>query len=74
MMMESIMNNRLNKKFEVISPNQFGFRSHVPAEDAVVGLNQFSNKKCVLVFFSTKAYDSVSIPILLKKLENNWFP
>ncbi|RVE51752.1 hypothetical protein evm_003555 [Chilo suppressalis] len=69
-------------------PEQYGFRAKTSTEDAVLDLTSniykhLDNKrKCIAVFLDLqKAFDTVSIPILLCRLENlgirgvalNWF-
>lgn len=77
--LEKLMNNRLKKYLEtkqLLSINQFGFRDRRNTEDAVlevtehIRLNLDKGKKTVGVFLDlAKAFDTVSIPILLVKLE-----
>lgn len=76
--LEKLINNRL-KKFlsdnDLISNNQYGFRNGISTEEAVLGLTREIGdhldvgNKCVGVFLDlAKAFDTVSIPILLNKL------
>lgn len=77
--LEKIINKQLTKfldKFRVISNNQFGFTSGVSTEDAVLSLtnhvveNLENKSKCIGIFLDlSKAFDTVSIPSLLQKLE-----
>lgn len=78
--LERILNNNLMKYLDVyniIAPNQFGFLSGRSTEDAVTGLSDLlarnldQGKKCLGIFLDlSKAFDTVSIPRLLLKLEN----
>lgn len=78
--LEKLVNNRLIKFVEscqLISPRQFGFRRGKSTEDAVSLLtsiiaSQLDKKQCSVGIFLdlAKAFDTVSAPILLKKLEN----
>lgn len=78
--LEKLINKRLLnflEKFKTLSDCQFGFRKGKSTEDAVVALSSFiseqldDGKKCLTVFLDLKkAFDTVSIPILLNKLEN----
>lgn len=77
--LERILNNQLRRfldKFQIISSNQYGFRSNLSTEDAVLELTQSvarkldNNIKCLGIFLDlSKAFDTVSIPNLLSKLE-----
>lgn len=77
--LERIMNRRLMKFLEtnqLLSPTQYGFRHGKSTNDAVHELvNTVVNKlderkKCLAVFLDlAKAFDTVSIPILMNKLE-----
>lgn len=78
--LERLINLRLVKYLEdkhLLSPNQFGFRRNRSATDAVhdltthIARNLDSGNKCVGVFLDfKKAFDTVSIPILLQRLES----
>lgn len=77
-LLEKLVNNRLTSFFEsrnIISARQFGFQKGKCTEDAVSLLTSIVSSKldkkqrCVAVFLDlAKAFDTVSIPILLKKL------
>lgn len=77
--LERILNSNLTKflaKNNLIANNQYGFRSGISTEDAV---NDFTNSlvdkldnglRCYGIFLDlTKAFDSVSVPRLVAKLE-----
>ncbi|RVE52859.1 hypothetical protein evm_002516 [Chilo suppressalis] len=76
--MEKALNNRLInylERYNILSCNQFGFRSGRSTEDAVshlvdyVTLHLDSKQKCLGVFLDlAKAFDTVSIPKLVKQL------
>ncbi|CAG9097769.1 unnamed protein product [Plutella xylostella] len=78
--LEKLLNSRLVNfldKHKIISDRQFGFRRGLSTEDAVLTVtNEIVNKldsgkKCVGIFLDlSKAFDTVSVPILLSKLEN----
>lgn len=78
--LERIINVRLKKFLEtrqILSPCQYGFRSGRSTDDAVHSLvNHVVNKldnniKCLTIFLDlAKAFDTVSLPKLLFKLEN----
>lgn len=77
--LEKLMNNRLKnylEKKKLLSNNQYGFRSMRCTEDAVLGVSEHitktldEGKKPIAVFLDlAKAFDTVSIPMLLAKLE-----
>lgn len=77
--LEKITNVRLLRYLEkerLLSENQYGFRAKKSTEDAVVGLVDYVTQKmdigsrCIGVFLDlAKAFDTVSRPILLKKME-----
>lgn len=77
--LEKIINSRLTsylEKNKIISENQFGFRKNKSTIDAVenfvnnVAGNVDRKKKCIGVFLDlAKAFDTVSIPLLVCKLE-----
>lgn len=77
--LERIMNVRLIKYLEgnnLLSPRQYGFRATKSTADAIHDLTDFivtnldGSKKCLSVFLDlAKAFDTVPIPLLLKKLE-----
>lgn len=77
---EKIINKRLKtylEKHNILSPNQHGFREHRSTLDAVKQLTSFlvdkldKHKKTLAIFLDLKkAFDTVSVPILIKKLEN----
>lgn len=77
---EKVLNNRLTKYLEqnkILSDKQYGFRSGKSTEDAVckltnhVAVNLDSKQKTLAVFLDlAKAFDSVSIPRLISKLEH----
>lgn len=78
--LERVVNKRLVRYLEsnnILSPNQFGFRSKRSTEDAVKLLthnivhNLDNGRACIGVFLDlAKAFDTVSIPILLRRLES----
>ncbi|KAL0860249.1 hypothetical protein ABMA27_010556 [Loxostege sticticalis] len=77
---EKLINNRLVNylnKFEILSKSQYGFRKGLSTQDAVLDLTSTIVKevddgnKCLTVFLDLKkAFDTVSVPILLHRLEN----
>lgn len=76
---EKILNKKLINhldKNNIISKNQFGFRSGRSTEDAVQGLTEHivrgldNGLKTVGIFLDLcKAFDTVSVPLLLSKME-----
>lgn len=80
MIVEKIMNRRLLaylEKENILSNNQFGFRAGKSTSNAVgelaefVGTNIDKKNKCIGVFLDlAKAFDTVSVPILLSKMDN----
>lgn len=77
--LEKALNNRLINYLEtkhLLSANQFGFRQGKSTSDAVsvvvdnVIEHLDNNKKCLCIFLDiSKAFDTVSVPLLLSKLE-----
>lgn len=77
--LEKLINKRIVNylnKFNILAKTQFGFRKHLSTEDAVTDLTDLivnkldQGKKCLTVFLDLKkAFDTVSIPILVHKLE-----
>lgn len=77
--MEKLINNRLLKylnKFSILSSSQYGFRQGVSTEDAVAAISNLivehvdNGKKCLAAFLDLKkAFDTVSVEILINKLE-----
>lgn len=77
--LEKIANKRLISFLEkngMLASNQYGFRAQKSTDDAVLQLTTFitqyldRGEKCVGVFLDLqKAFDTVSIPILLARLE-----
>lgn len=77
--LERLLNKRLTSyltKFKIISDNQFGFVSGRSTEDAVLELTNYvvhnvdKKNKCIGIFLDlAKAFDTVSVPILLNKME-----
>ena len=78
--LERIMNNRLVNYLEnnnLIAPAQFGFRTGKSTSDAVheltdyVVTNMDSGDKVMAIFLDlAKAFDTVSVPILVRKMES----
>jgi hypothetical protein len=76
---EKLINKRLVHYLEslkLLSPSQFGFRAGISTSDAVHDLtdcivNKLDNKQKVITIFLDlcKAFDTVSVPLLLDKLE-----
>lgn len=79
--LEKLINSRLLKylnKLNILSDSQYGFRNGRSTEDATAALTNYiveqvdNKKKCLTVFLDLKkAFDTVSIPILIHKLEKN---
>lgn len=77
---EKIINTRLINylnKLNILSNSQYGFRQKKSTEDAVLALTSLiteqldQRKKCLTIFLDLKkAFDTVSIPILIQKLEH----
>lgn len=78
--MEKLLNKRLMQfliKNDILSDHQYGFRTNLSTEDAVIDLTtHITNKldqgqKCMGIFLDLqKAFDTVDIPILLSKLHS----
>lgn len=78
-LLERVMNMRLMQYLEskqLLNPNQFGFRQARSTVDAVGSLSNCivnaldSGKACIGVFLDlAKAFDTVSVKILLRKME-----
>lgn len=78
--LEKLLNIRLLRyldKFNILSSTQFGFRQGRSTEDAIIELTSYvtanldQGKKCLSVFLDLKkAFDTVSIPLLVNKLES----
>lgn len=76
---EKLINSRLinfTNKYSIISPSQYGFRHKLSTEDAVLTLTNHivnivdAGKKCLTVFLDLKkAFDTVSVPMLVHSLE-----
>lgn len=77
--LEKIINSRLIgflDKYDILSNSQYGFRQGRSTHDAIKDLTSLiieqldKGKKCLTVFLDLKkAFDTVSIPTLLRKLE-----
>jgi hypothetical protein len=77
---EKVINTRLIsflEKKQLLANNQYGFRSGRNTEDAVVNLTKSVTKaldggdRCLAIFIDLKkAFDTVSIPLLLLRLED----
>lgn len=77
--LEKALNNRLVSflnKYNILATNQYGFRRGISTEDAVLALtneivSHLDNKiKCVGIFLDlSKAFDTVSVPLLIDKLQ-----
>lgn len=78
--LERILNNRLINYLEsknILAKNQFGFRRGISTEDAVNSLLETivealdGKHRCIGMFLDlSKAFDTVSIPLLVTKLES----
>ncbi|CAG4986699.1 unnamed protein product [Colias eurytheme] len=78
--LEKLFNNRLVTYLErksLLNDNQFGFRKGRSTEDAILHLTSLitsyvdNGYKCLSVFLDLrKAFDTVSVPILISRLEN----
>lgn len=78
--LEKLFNKRLISYIDsqkLLADNQYGFRSKKSTEDAVLNLTSLithyvdKGEKCVGIFLDLqKAFDTVSIPILIARLEN----
>lgn len=78
--LEKIINVKLVNYIEknnILSQNQFGFRKNKSTEDAIESLvtsvakNLDNKNKCLAIFLDlAKAFDTVSIPLLICKLES----
>lgn len=78
--LEKLVNNRLINylsKIDFLSKSQYGFRRNHSTQDAVSALtshiveNVDRGQKCIAVFLDIKkAFDTVSVPILIKRLED----
>lgn len=78
--LEKLVNKRLMRYLEtegLLASNQYGFRAKRSTNDAVLKLTSNltsyldNGKKCVGVFLDLqKAFDTVSIPILISRLQN----
>lgn len=81
--LSKILEKTLNKslvnfldRYDLIAANQFGFRKKVSCEDAVIALTSSvvegldRRRRCIGIFLDlSKAFDTVSVPVLLKKME-----
>lgn len=77
--LEKIINNQLityMEKYQLLSPNQFGFRRGKSTTDAVEKLTDLiaesldRKEKCLSIFLDLrKAFDTIPLQLLLKKLE-----
>lgn len=77
--LEKLINNRLNaylNSFKLLSKSQYGFRSGISTEDAILDLTKnitqnLDNKTKTLCIFLDlkKAFDTVFVPTLLRKIE-----
>lgn len=77
---EKLINNRLQSYLEknlILSKNQYGFRKYKSTADAVKSVTDYlvdqidNNKKALGIFLDLKkAFDTVSVPILINRLES----
>lgn len=77
---EKLIDNRLRNylnKFKILSNSQFGFRKGLSTQDAITELTSLitdevdKKNKCVTVFLDLKkAFDTISVPILVRRLES----
>lgn len=77
--LEKILNKRLINflhKYNILSSSQYGFRQGLSTQDAVIALTNDivrevdKGYKCITVFLDLKkAFDTVSVPILVRRLE-----
>lgn len=77
--LEKLLNNRLInylEKYNILSKAQYGFRHGKSTDDAILDLTSYivnkmdRGEKCLAVFLDLqKAFDTVSIPTLVSKLE-----
>lgn len=77
--LEKLINVRLTNylnKYNILSKSQYGFRRGISTEDAITDLSSHiinkvdKNKKCLSIFLDLKkAFDTVSVPILVNVLE-----
>jgi hypothetical protein len=77
--LEKVMNKRLLSflgKENLLSNNQYGFRAGMSTSDAVTGISEYiaqhldKKRNCIGIFLDlAKAFDTVSAPILLHKME-----
>jgi hypothetical protein len=78
--LEKIINNRLVNYLshnKILSDRQYGFRKGRSTQDAIKDLTKFiidkvdKGEKCITVFLDLKkAFDTVSVPILVRRLES----
>lgn len=76
---EKLLNSRLISylnSYKLLATQQYGFRANISTEDAVINLCNTvsealdSKKKCIGIFLDlAKAFDTVSIPMLINKME-----
>lgn len=78
--LEKVINKRLTcylEKYNLLVPNQYGFRNRRSTSDAIRQLTSYvtnqldRGSKCIGIFLDlAKAFDTVSVPLLLRKLES----